>query len=179
MVTQSVRKSKSDGRNYQCKKKEAGMTSHDVVFKLRKILGTKKIGHGERWIQMVGVLPIAVGKATRWSNSCKMKARSMREKSLWGFSTTTEDASGEVIERTPVEVPLDAEEVDRMIAQMVEKSSRYRLCTTAVKVNGRKLYEYARAGEEVERPVRQVTIYEFTRTSEIGYEEGLARFFFV
>ena len=60
-----VRKSKSDGRNYQCKK-EAGMTSHDVVFKLRKILGTKKIGHGERWIRMwVGVLPIAVGKATR------------------------------------------------------------------------------------------------------------------
>ena len=49
---------------------------------------------------------------------------------------------------------------------------------SAVKVNGRKLYEYARAGEEVERPVRQVNIYEFTRTSEIRYEEGLARFRF-
>ena len=61
-------------------KKEAGMTSHDAVFKLRKILGTKKIGHGGTLDpDVVGVLPIAVGKATR------MKARSTRAKSLWDF----------------------------------------------------------------------------------------------
>ena len=95
-----------------------------------------------------------------------------------GFSTTTEDASGEVVERTPVEAPLDAAEVDRMIAQMVGEIEQVPPMYSAVKVNGRKLYEYARVGEEVERPVRQVTIYEFTRTSEISYEESLARFRF-
>ena len=57
-----------------------------------------------------------------------------------------------------------------MIAQMVGEIEQVPPMYSAVKVNGRKLYEYARAGEEVERPVRQVTIYEFTRTSEIGYE---------
>lgn len=65
-----------------------------------------------------------------------------------------------------------------MIAQMVGEMEQIPPMYSAVKVNGRKLYEYARAGEEVERPVRQVTIYEFTRTSEISYEEGLARFRF-
>lgn len=160
-------------------KKEAGMTSHDVVFKLRKILGTKKIGHGGTLDpDVVGVLPIAVGKATRMVEFMQDEGKVYEGEITLGFSTTTEDASGEVVERTPVEAPLDAGEVDRMIAQMVGKMEQVPPMYSAVKVNGRKLYEYARAGEEVERPVRQVTIYEFTRTSEIGYEEGLARFRF-
>ena len=65
-------------------KKEAGMTSHDAVFKLRKILGTKKIGHGGTLDpDVVGVLPIAVGKATRMVEFMRMRARSTRGKSLW------------------------------------------------------------------------------------------------
>ena len=74
--------------------------------------------------------------------------------------------------------PLDAAEVDRMIAQMVGEIEQVPPMYSAVKVNGRRLYEYARAGEKMEQPVRQVTIYEFTRTSEISYEGGLARFRF-
>ena len=110
-------------------KKEAGMTSHDVVFKLRKILGTKKIGHGGTLDpDVVGVLPIAVGKATRMVEFMQDEGKVYEGEITLGFSTTTEDASGEVIERTPVEAPLDAEEVDRMIAQMWEKSSKYHLC---------------------------------------------------
>ena len=160
-------------------KKEAGMTSHDVVFKLRKILGTKKIGHGGTLDpDVVGVLPIAVGKATRMVEFMQDEGKVYEGEITLGFSTTTEDASGEVVERTPVEAPLDAAEVDRMIAQMVGEIEQVPPMYSAVKVNGRKLYEYARAGEEVERPVRQVTIYEFTRTSEISYEESLARFRF-
>ena len=160
-------------------KKEAGMTSHDVVFKLRKILGTKKIGHGGTLDpDVVGVLPIAVGKATRMVEFMQDEGKVYEGEITLGFSTTTEDASGEVVERTPVEAPLDAAEVDRMIAQMVGEIEQVPPMYSAVKVNGRKLYEYARVGEEVERPVRQVTIYEFTRTSEISYEESLARFRF-
>ena len=160
-------------------KKEAGMTSHDVVFKLRKILGTKKIGHGGTLDpDVVGVLPIAVGKATRMVEFMQDEGIIYEGEITLGFSTTTEDASGEIVERTPVEAPLDAAEVDSMIAQMVGEIEQVPPMYSAVKVNGRKLYEYARAGEEVERPVRQVTIYEFMRTSEIGYETGLARFRF-
>ena len=128
-------------------KKEAGMTSHDVVFKLRKILGTKKIGHGGTLDpDVVGVLPIAVGKATRMVEFMQDEGKVYEGEITLGFSTTTEDASGEVVERTPVEAPLDAAEVDRKIAQMAGEMEQVPPMYSAVKVNGRKLYEYARAG---------------------------------
>ena len=160
-------------------KKEAGMTSHDAVFKLRKILGTKKIGHGGTLDpDVVGVLPIAVGKATRMVEFMQDEGKVYEGEITLGYSTTTEDASGEVVVETPVLSPLDEKLVDEAIASLTGPITQIPPMYSAVKVNGRKLYEYARAGEEVERPVRQVTIYEFTRTSEIGYEEGLARFRF-
>ena len=160
-------------------KKEAGMTSHDAVFKLRKILGTKKIGHGGTLDpDVVGVLPIAVGKATRMVEFMQDEGKVYEGEITLGYSTTTEDASGEVVAKTPVLSPLDEKLVDEAIASLTGPITQIPPMYSAVKVNGRKLYEYARAGEEVERPVRQVTIYDFTRTSEIGYEEGLARFRF-
>ena len=160
-------------------KKEAGMTSHDVVFKLRKILGTKKIGHGGTLDpDVVGVLPIAVGKATRMVEFMQDEGKVYEGEITLGYSTRTEDASGEVVAKTPVLSPLDEKLVDEAIASLTGPITQIPPMYSAVKVNGRKLYEYARAGEEVERPVRQVTIYDFTRTSDIGYEEGLARFRF-
>ena len=160
-------------------KKEAGMTSHDAVFKLRKILGTKKIGHGGTLDpDVVGVLPIAVGKATRMVEFMQDEGKVYEGEITLGYSTTTEDASGEVVAKTPVLSPLDEKLVAEAIASLTGPITQIPPMYSAVKVNGRKLYEYARAGEEVERPVRQVTIYDFTRTSEIGYEEGLARFRF-
>ena len=160
-------------------KKEAGMTSHDAVFKLRKILGTKKIGHGGTLDpDVVGVLPIAVGKATRMVEFMQDEGKVYEGEITLGYSTTTEDASGEVVAETPVLSPLDETVVDQAIASLTGTITQVPPLYSAVKVNGRKLYEYARAGEEVERPVRQVTIYEFARTSEICYEEGLARFRF-
>ena len=160
-------------------KKEAGMTSHDAVFKLRKILGTKKIGHGGTLDpDVVGVLPIAVGKATRMVEFMQDEGKVYEGEITLGYSTRTEDASGEVVAKTPVLSPLDEKLVDEAIASLTGPITQIPPMYSAVKVNGRKLYEYARAGEEVERPVRQVTIYDFTRTSDIGYEEGLARFRF-
>ena len=160
-------------------KKEAGMTSHDAVFKLRKILGTKKIGHGGTLDpDVVGVLPIAVGKATRMVEFMQDEGKVYEGEITLGYSTTTEDASGEVVAEMPVLSPLDETVVDQAIASLTGTITQVPPMYSAVKVNGRKLYEYARAGEEVERPVRKVNIYEFTRTSEIRYEEGLARFRF-
>ena len=160
-------------------KKEAGMTSHDVVFKLRKILGTKKIGHGGTLDpDVVGVLPIAVGKATRMVEFMQDEGKVYEGEISLGYSTTTEDSSGEVVAETTVLSPLDETVVDQAIASLTGTITQVPPMYSAVKVNGRKLYEYARAGEEVERPVRQVTIYSFERTSPICYEDKVARFTF-
>ena len=160
-------------------RKEAGMTSHDAVFKLRKILGTKKIGHGGTLDpDVVGVLPIAVGKATRMVEFMQDEGKVYEGEITLGYSTTTEDASGEVVAETPVLSPLDEKLVDEAIARLTGPIIQIPPMYSAVKVNGRKLYEYARAGQEVERPERQVTIYQFERTNSISYEGHLARFTF-
>ena len=160
-------------------KKETGMTSHDAVFKLRKILGTKKIGHGGTLDpDVVGVLPIAVGKATRMVEFMQDEGKVYEGEITLGYSTTTEDASGEVVAETSVLSPLDEKLVDEAIASLTGPITQIPPMYSAVKVNGRKLYEYARAGQEVERPERQVTIYSFERTSPICYEDKLARFTF-
>ena len=160
-------------------KKEAGMTSHDAVFKLRKILGTKKIGHGGTLDpDVVGVLPIAVGKATRMVEFMQDEGKVYEGEITLGYSTTTEDASGEVVAETPVLAPLDEKLVDEAIASLTGPITQVPPMYSAVKVNGRKLYEYARAGQEVGRPERQVTIYSFERTNPICYEDKLARFTF-
>ena len=160
-------------------KKETGMTSHDAVFKLRKILRTKKIGHGGTLDpDVVGVLPIAVGKATRMVEFMQDEGKVYEGEITLGYSTTTEDASGEVVAETPVLSPLDEKIVDQAIASLTGSITQIPPMYSAVKANGRKLYEYARAGQEVERPERQVTIYKFERTSPISYEDKLARFTF-
>ena len=100
-------------------KKEAGMTSHDAVFKLRKILGTKKIGHGGTLDpDVVGVLPIAVGKATRMVEFMQDEGKVYEGEITLGYSTTTEDASGEVVAETPVLSYLDEKLVDEAIANL-------------------------------------------------------------
>ena len=160
-------------------KKEAGMTSHDAVFKLRKILGTKKIGHGGTLDpDVVGVLPIAVGKATRMVEFMQDEGKVYEGEITLGYSTTTEDASGEVVAETPVLSLLDETIVDEAIASLTGPITQIPPMYSAVKVNGRKLYEYARAGQEVERPERQVAIYQFERTSPISYEDHLVRLTF-
>ena len=84
-------------------KKEAGMTSHDAVFKLRKILHEKKIGHGGTLDpDVTGVLPIAVGKATRVIEYMTEAGKVYEGEITIGFSTTTEDASGDVVQTTPL-----------------------------------------------------------------------------
>ncbi|EHG14174.1 tRNA pseudouridine(55) synthase TruB [Streptococcus intermedius] len=160
-------------------RKEAGMTSHDAVFKLRKILKTKKIGHGGTLDpDVVGVLPIAVGKATRLVEFMQEEGKVYEGEITLGCSTTTEDASGDILERTPVTELLEEALIDEAMESMTGVIRQIPPMYSAVKVNGRKLYEYARAGQEVERPERQVTIYSFERTSPVSYEDEQARFRF-
>lgn len=160
-------------------KKEAGMTSHDAVFKLRKILGEKKIGHGGTLDpDVTGVLPIAIGKATRLIDYMQEAGKVYEGEITLGFSTTTEDASGEIVEETPVSDSLSETDIDLAMQTFVGEITQIPPMYSAVKVKGRKLYEYARAGQAVERPERQVTIYDFVRTSPVSFSDGLARFNF-
>ncbi|WP_373713629.1 tRNA pseudouridine(55) synthase TruB [Streptococcus sp.] len=160
-------------------KKEAGMTSHDAVFKLRKMLKEKKIGHGGTLDpDVTGVLPIAVGKATRLIEYMQEEGKIYEGEITLGFSTTTEDASGEVVEVTPVSLDLSQEMVDQAMAAFVGQIVQIPPMYSAVKVDGRKLYEYARAGQEVERPKRTIEISSFERTSPLVAEGDLVRFTF-
>lgn len=160
-------------------KKEAGMTSHDVVFKLRKILGEKKIGHGGTLDpDVTGVLPVAVGKATRLIEYMQEEGKVYEGEITLGYTTTTEDASGDLVERTPIPMSLTEEEIDRAMQCFIGEIRQVPPLYSAVKVKGRKLYEYARAGEVVERPERRVVIHQFERTSPLLFEGDCARFSF-
>ncbi|QPS71498.1 tRNA pseudouridine(55) synthase TruB [Lactococcus garvieae] len=159
--------------------KEAGWTSFDVVAKLRGILKTKKIGHGGTLDpQVTGVLPVAVGKATRLLEYMEEAGKVYEGEVTIGFSTETEDAEGAVIERTQVPLTLSESEIDAYMRNFLGEIQQVPPMYSAVKVKGKRLYEYARAGQTVERPIRKVTIKEFTRTSPVIFENDCARFTF-
>jgi len=152
--------------------KEAGWTSNDVVQKLRGILRTKKVGHGGTLDPAVtGVLPVAVGKATRLLEYMDSAGKIYRGEITLGFSTETEDATGALVERTPVSPGLTEAKVDQAMGQFLGKIQQIPPMYSAVKVNGRKLYEYARKGQTVERPVREVEIKELVRTSPLKFDD--------
>ncbi|MDR0922605.1 MAG: tRNA pseudouridine(55) synthase TruB [Lactobacillales bacterium] len=152
--------------------KERGMTSHDCVFKLRKILQTKKIGHGGTLDpDVAGVLPICIGKGTKVIEYMVDSGKTYEGEITLGFSTTTEDASGEVVEKVFMKEPLTTEQIDQAMSEMTGTVTQIPPMFSAVKVNGRRLYEYARNGETVERPIRTAEIYSFERTSEPVFHE--------
>lgn len=152
--------------------KERGMTSHDCVFKLRKILQTKKVGHGGTLDPDVeGILPICIGKGTKVIEFLTDSGKVYEGEITLGFSTTTEDKSGEVVEQKAVLAPLTTIEIDEKMASMVGEITQIPPMYSAVKVNGRKLYEYERNNEEVERPIRKAVITSFERTTEPVFDQ--------
>ncbi|MDT2596977.1 tRNA pseudouridine(55) synthase TruB [Enterococcus dongliensis] len=151
--------------------KERGMTSHDCVFKLRKILQTKKVGHGGTLDPDVdGVLPICIGKGTKVIEYLQDSGKIYEGEITIGFSTTTEDRSGEVVETKAVDLPLTEVEIDQMMGTFIGKIKQVPPMYSAVKVNGKRLYEYARAGETIERPEREAIIEHFKRTTAPVYD---------
>lgn len=150
--------------------KERGMTSHDCVFKLRKILHMKKIGHGGTLDPDVdGVLPICLGKGTKVIEYLQDSGKVYEGEITLGYSTTTEDASGETVARKDVTEPPTAEQIDQVMASFIGEIKQIPPMYSAVKVNGKRLYEYARANETVERPVRTAQITSFERMETPRY----------
>ena len=141
--------------------KEPGFTSHDVVAKLRGILKQKKIGHtGTLDPAACGVLPVCLGQGTRIADMLTEKKKTYEAVLLLGQETDTQDTTGEVLARCPVNV--SEEEVRRTAASFIGSQQQVPPMYSALKVEGKKLYELARAGKEVERPARDIQIDELT-----------------
>ena len=139
--------------------KESGYTSHDVVAKMRGICGQKKIVHtGTLDPEAIGVLPVCLGSGTKL---CDMLADRDKEYEAWlllGVTTDTQDTTGQILEKK--EVNCTEDEVREAILSFQGEYMQVPPMYSALKVNGKKLYELARAGKEVERQARPVTIHE-------------------
>lgn len=139
--------------------KEAGFTSHDVVAKLRGISRQKKIGHtGTLDPDAVGVLPVCLGSATKVCDMLTDRTKEYVARFRLGLVTDTQDISGKVLKEQ--EVTADREEILSVIRSFVGEQKQVPPMYSALKVNGKKLYELAREGKEVERKARDITIYE-------------------
>lgn len=153
--------------------KEAGMTSHDVVFKVRKILKMKKVGHtGTLDPDVTGVLPIVLGDATKLTEYMQTKDKSYRAEVTLGIRTDTGDASGTVTEQKPAtDISSSKEPIDEAVRSFTGEYQQQVPLYSSVKVEGKKLYEYARENIPVERPVKHVEIRNIERVSAISYDE--------
>lgn len=138
--------------------KPPGMTSSDVVVWLRKILQTKKIGHtGTLDEGAAGVLPICVGKGTRLAEFITEQGKAYLAEVTFGIATDTQDAFGNVVCQTTPD--LKQQDVERVIPKFLGKLKQTPPMYSAVRKEGKHLYEYARQGIAVERPPREVFIY--------------------
>lgn len=139
--------------------KQQGFTSHDVVAKLRGICGQKKIGHtGTLDPAATGVLPVCLGSATKLCDMLNEKDKEYVAELRLGVETDTQDMTGEVLATHTVEA--DEETVRRACLAFVGEYAQIPPMYSALKVNGKKLYELAREGKEVERRARPVVIHE-------------------
>jgi tRNA pseudouridine55 synthase len=143
-------------------RKPAGMTSHDCVARIRRLFGTKKVGHtGTLDPEVTGVLPICLGHATRLVEYIQDLPKTYQVIMLLGSTTTTEDATGEVVEEVAVDTASISEErVRSVFQQFLGEIEQIPPMYSAVKVNGKRLYDLAREGMIVERKGRRVTIYD-------------------
>jgi tRNA pseudouridine55 synthase len=138
--------------------KPAGITSHDCVARVRRVLGTKKVGHGGTLDPAAtGVLPIAIGSCTRLLPYLPT-AKAYRAVIRFGLRTTTDDLEGEVIEQLGAG-SLDLAAVQAVMTQFVGQLQQVPPAYSAIQVDGRRSYDRARAGEEFTLPARPVEVY--------------------
>ncbi|SER56909.1 tRNA pseudouridine(55) synthase TruB [Salisediminibacterium halotolerans] len=143
--------------------KPRGMTSFQAVKEVGRLLGTKKAGHtGTLDPEVDGVLPICIGRATKLVEYLTAEEKVYHGEVTIGFSTTTEDQTGEKVAEAVPEELFNSADLEHVFTSLTGAITQTPPMYSAVKVKGKRLYEYARNGETVERPSRQVTIYSLT-----------------
>lgn len=146
--------------------KEKGYTSHDVVAIVRKTLNIKKVGHtGTLDPDAEGVLPVCIGQATKLADYIMAERKSYTAEITFGAETTTQDASGDIIKE--YEYTFDENRLREVIDTFKGEQTQVPPMYSAIKINGKKLYEIAREGREIERKARKITVYDI-RIAEIN-----------
>lgn len=154
--------------------KEAGYTSFDVVAKLRGILKERRIGHtGTLDPQATGVLPVCIGKATKLCELMLDKEKTYEAVMLLGVTTDTEDITGSIL--TETEPKITEEEVKLAAEKFTGEYGQVPPMYSALKVDGKRLYELAREGKEIERKPRTVEIFENEPLSFEKDEDGFVK----
>ncbi len=144
--------------------KPAGLTSHDCVARVRRLLHLKRVGHGGTLDPAAtGVLPIALGKATRLLNYLPT-AKSYRARVRFGVQTSTDDLEGEVLRQSPVP-DLNQASVEALLPEFCGQIDQIPPAYSAIQRDGKRLYELARAGVAVEVPARTVAVREIALLS--------------
>ena len=153
--------------------KPADWTSFDVVAKLRRALHERRIGHGGTLDPMAtGVLPVFVGRATRAVEFMESADKEYLAGVRFGFTTDTQDTTGTILTESGIR-PTQAQ-IEAALQTFLGEQAQLPPLYSAIKVDGKKLYEYARAGKDVERKARQITISEIV---PLGFgEDGEYRF---
>jgi tRNA pseudouridine55 synthase len=140
--------------------KPTGCTSHDVVGRLRRVYGQRRVGHaGTLDPDATGVLLVGLGRATRLLRFLQETSKSYRATVVFGVATDSLDASGAVLDR--VTMQLTRAQVETAAARFVGETDQVPPMVSAIKIGGRRLHELARQGVEVERPPRRVRIDRF------------------
>ncbi len=145
--------------------KPQGISSHTVISKMRRLLDQRKIGHGGTLDPLAtGVLPVFAGRATRAAEYVQGSEKSYIARFRLGIITDTQDITGTVLEKR--DVNCTKEDVERVLASFVGDKLQIPPMYSAIQVDGRRLYQLAREGVEVERTPRAITIYDLTMTGE-------------
>jgi len=146
--------------------KPSGMTSHDVVFKIKKLLHIKKVGHcGTLDPNASGVLVLGINKATKLMQFLESNDKRYKAELSLGEATTTYDSEGSVTEKKEYQNDITLHKLNEVISSFVGKQKQIPPIYSAIKVNGKKLYEYARNKQEVEIKEREITIHQISLES--------------
>ncbi|MGD9605273.1 MAG: tRNA pseudouridine(55) synthase TruB [Bacilli bacterium] len=156
--------------------KPKGLTSHAVIHQLKKILNVSKIGHvGTLDPQATGLLVVLINEATKIAEFLTDNEKEYFAEIVIGESTDTQDGEGIVIATQKVDT---LKNVDEVLSSFVGKQQQIPPMFSAIKINGQKLYELARRGEEIVREPRNIEIFSIERKSPISYANGKASFNF-
>lgn len=151
--------------------KPPGMTSHDVVYYIRKELGIKKVGHtGTLDPEAAGVLPICIGKATKAVQYLTDKTKRYRANIKFGITTDTQDKYGQVIKQLPVP-DIDIKTVKELAECFKGRIQQTPPIYSAIKHKGKKLYQYALEGQSVDIKSRYIEIYEIDIIDKVDKAE--------
>ncbi len=155
--------------------KEKDMTSHDVVGWARKILKTKRIGHlGTLDPNATGVLVLCIGDACKLVPFLENDSKEYLAEVILGIDTNTYDITGEIC--ASAEVNLTNQIIEKILTKFLGEINQYPPIYSAIKIKGKKLYQYARNNEVVEIPARKVVIHSIEYGNDLHYSDGYYRF---